>query len=40
MSDEIKMAVDAVNRAFGEFKDTNDARLKAIEAKGTADPVI
>jgi len=40
MSDEIKMAVDAVNKAFGEFKDTNDARLKAIEAKGTADPVI
>jgi HK97 family phage major capsid protein len=40
MSDEIKQAVEAVNKAFGEFKETNDARLKAIEGKGTADPLI
>jgi len=40
MSDEIKQAVEAVNKAFGEFKETNDARLKAIEGKGTSDPLI
>ena len=43
MSDEIKQAVDAVNqigKAFEEFKSANDAKLKEIEAKGAADPVL
>ncbi len=34
---ETKKAVDAVMTAFEEFKATNDERLKAIEAKGSAD---
>lgn len=41
---EIKTAVDAavvpVMTAFEAFKETNDARLKEIEKKGTADPII
>jgi HK97 family phage major capsid protein len=42
MSDEIKTAtaaVEAVNKAFDEFKKTNDERLKQIEAKGASDIV-
>lgn len=41
---ELKTAVDAavdpVMRAFEAFKETNDARLKAIEAKGSVDPIV
>lgn len=41
---ELKTAVDAavdpVMRAFEAFKETNDARIKEIEKKGTADPVV
>jgi HK97 family phage major capsid protein len=43
MSDEIKAAtaaVEAVNKAFDEFKRTNDARLAEIEKKGAADPLL
>jgi HK97 family phage major capsid protein len=43
MSDEIKQAVEAVktvNKAFEEFKATNDARLAEIEKKGAADPLL
>ena len=43
MSDDIKQAVDAVekiNRAFEEFKSANDAKLKEIEKKGGADPTL
>lgn len=43
MSDEIKaatQAVEAVNRAFEEFKKANDARLAEIEKKGTADSLL
>jgi len=43
MSDEIKSAVaavEAVNRAFEEFKRTNDAKLAEIEKKGAADPLL
>lgn len=39
MSDEVKQAVEAINVAFTEFKAANDARLKEIEKKGSADPV-
>ena len=43
MSDELKDAVDAVekvNKAFEEFKATNDQKLAEIEAKSTADPLL
>ena len=40
MSDEVKTAVDTVRTAFEAFKETNDQRIKAIEAKGSADPVL
>ena len=39
MSDEVKQAVDGLMTAFESFKETNDTRLKEIEAKGVADPV-
>jgi HK97 family phage major capsid protein len=39
MSDDVKQAVEAINTAFAEFKQANDARLKEIESKGAADPV-
>lgn len=37
---EAKAAVDALNTAFSEFRAANDARLKQIESKGVADPLI
>lgn len=40
MSDETKTAVDAVRTAFEAFKEANDLRIKAIETKGAADPVL
>ena len=43
MSDEIKQAaaaVDSLNRAFDEFKKSNDARIAEIEKKGSADPIL
>lgn len=36
---ELKKAIDPVMTAFEEFKLTNDARLREIEKKGTADPI-
>lgn len=44
MSDEIMKkaseAIDGLNRAFNEFKATNDARLAEIEKRGNADPLL
>lgn len=37
---EIKETVDALNKAFHEFKQSNDERLKQVEARGTADPLL
>lgn len=37
---EIKAAVEPVMTAFEAFKETNDARLKEIEKKGSADIVV
>lgn len=37
---ELANAVDGVNRAFEEFKAANDERLKEIEQKGHADPLL
>lgn len=40
MADETKDAAAAVMTAFEEFKATNDARLKEIETKSAADPLL
>lgn len=40
MSDDIQKAVEGIAVAFEEFKATNDSRLTAIEAKGSADPLV
>ncbi len=37
---DIKSGADTMMRAFEEFKSTNDARLKEIEKKGGADPLL
>lgn len=37
---EIKDTIQALGTAFEEFKAANDARLKEIEAKGGADPLL
>ena len=34
---EVTVAVDDLNRSFGEFKHLNDRRLDEIERKGSAD---
>lgn len=36
----VREAVDALNHAFEEFKSANDDRLKAIEKKGSVDPLL
>lgn len=40
MTDEIKTVIDGLGRNFEEFKKANDERLKQIEEKGHADPVL
>jgi HK97 family phage major capsid protein len=37
---EVKEAIEKSNRAFEEFKTTNDQRLAQIAAKGVADPLL
>jgi len=37
---DLMKAVEGVNKGFEEFKAANDARLKEIEEKGAADPVL
>ena len=37
---ELKDMIEKIGRAFEEFKSENDARLKAMETKGHADPVL
>lgn len=37
---ELKELLEKQNKAFADFKDANDARLKALEAKGTVDPLL
>lgn len=39
-ADEVKGAVDGLMTAFEEFKSANDARLKEIETKGSADVLL
>jgi len=38
-NNEVKSAVDTLGNAFESFKETNDERLKQIEAKGSSDPI-
>lgn len=37
---EIKKLIEDLGHAFEEFKASNDARIKAIESKGVADPLL
>jgi len=37
---EVKTAIDASNRLFEEFKQTNDQRIKALEAGRAVDPLV
>lgn len=38
--EELAKAVEGVNKGFEEFKSANDERLKELEAKGSADPIL
>lgn len=38
--EQLKKTIEAIGKAFDLFKAENDARIKAIEAKGTADPLL
>ena len=40
MSDELKKTIEAIGTAFEEFKTENNNKLKEIEAKGSADPIL
>lgn len=40
MSDQLKETIETLGRAFEEFKAKNDERIKQVEAKGTADPIL
>lgn len=37
---ELKTLLEKQNKAFADFREANDARLKALEAKGTVDPLL
>jgi HK97 family phage major capsid protein len=38
--DELKKLLESLQRAFEEFKSANDQRIKQLEAKGHADPLL
>ena len=38
--DNVQKTVESLNKAFDEFKTVNDERLKEIEKKGNADPLL
>jgi len=38
-NNEVKSAVETLGKTFESFKNTNDERLKQIEAKGSSDPI-
>jgi HK97 family phage major capsid protein len=40
MSEELKKTIENLGRAFEQFKAENDARLKEVQAKGGADPLL
>jgi len=37
---ELKDLLEKQNKAFAEFREANDARLKALESKGSVDPLL
>jgi len=37
---ELKTLLEKQNKAFAEFKEANDLRLKALESKGSVDPLL
>jgi HK97 family phage major capsid protein len=37
---ELKEMIEAIGKAFEEFKAANDLRIKALEAKGSVDPIL
>jgi len=40
MSVDVKELVGDLNKAFNEFREANDQRIKALEQKGSVDPVL
>lgn len=40
MSEELKSTIQALGKAFEQFKSENDARIKSVEAKGSVDPLL
>lgn len=40
MTTEVKEAIEKMGRAYEEYKKTNDERLKQLEEKGAADPLV
>jgi len=40
MSEEVKEVLDSLGSTFEEFKSENEKRLKEIEKKGHADPLL
>ena len=40
MADQVKETLERLNGAFEDFKQSNDERIKQIEAKGKADPLL
>jgi len=40
MSEEIKSVIDQLGNSFEEFKASNAEKLKEIEKKGSADPLL
>lgn len=40
MNNDLKEVIEGIGKAFDEFKAANDKRLKEIEAKGSADPLL
>jgi HK97 family phage major capsid protein len=40
MNPEVKKILDEINKAFADFRASNDERIKQIEAKGAADPLL
>ena len=39
-NNEVKSAVETLGKTFEAFKETNDKRIKEIESKGSADPIV
>ena len=40
MTEDVKVAVEGMAKAFEEFKATNDSRIAELEKKGSTDPIV